>query len=139
MPCSISASWSPERSGRSRPISTVAAIFEELRLEFASIAANKGLKLEIEQCDDSVHSDPSLVEQILRNLVSNAFKYTRQGWVRLRLLHEAALVRIEVLDTGVGIPADQLPYIYDEFYQVGVAPTVRAMAMGWVSPSCSAW
>ena len=99
---------------------TVAAIFEELRLEFASIAANKGLKLEVESCNDAVYSDPSLVEQILRNLVSNAVKYTREGWVRLRCLHEAPLVRIEVLDTGVGIPADQLPYIYDEFYQVGV-------------------
>jgi PAS domain S-box-containing protein len=99
---------------------TVAAIFEEMRMEFASIAANKGLKLEIESCEDTVYSDPSLVEQILRNLVSNAVKYTREGWVRLRCQHEAALVRIEVHDTGVGIPPDHLPYIYDEFYQVGV-------------------
>jgi two-component system, sensor histidine kinase len=97
---------------------TVTAIFEELRMEFASIAANKGLLLEVESCQDAVYSDPSLVEQILRNLVSNAVKYTREGGVRLRCLHEAALVRIEVLDTGVGIPADHLPYIYDEFYQV---------------------
>jgi PAS domain S-box-containing protein len=99
---------------------TVAAIFEELRMEFASIAANKGLRLEVESCQDAVYSDPSLVEQILRNLVSNAVKYTREGWVRLRCLHEASLVRIEVLDTGVGIAPEQLPYIYDEFYQVGV-------------------
>jgi PAS domain S-box-containing protein len=109
---------------------TVAAIFEELRLEFASIAANKGLKLEIESCDDTVHSDPSLVEQILRNLLSNAVKYTREGSVRLRCLHEAALVRIEVLDTGVGIPADQLPYIYDEFYQVGVPTNISRDGYG---------
>jgi PAS domain S-box-containing protein len=109
---------------------TVAAIFEELRLEFASIAANKGLKFEIETCDDAVYSDPSLVEQILRNLVSNALKYTREGWVRLRCLHETALVRIEVLDTGVGIPADQLPYIYDEFYQVGVPTNVSRDGYG---------
>ncbi len=109
---------------------TVAAIFEELRLEFASIAANKGLRLEIESCNDAVFSDPSLVEQILRNLVSNAVKYTREGWVRLRCLHEAPLVRIEVLDTGVGIPADQLPYIYDEFYQVGVPTNVSCDGYG---------
>ena len=109
---------------------TVAAIFEELRLEFASIAANKGLTLEIESCNDAVHSDPSLVEQILRNLVSNALKYTREGWVRLRCLHEVALVRIEVLDTGVGIPADQLPYIYDEFYQIGVPTNVSRDGYG---------
>ena len=98
----------------------VARLFEELRSEFAGIAANKGLKLEVEACEDYVRSDPSLVEQILRNLVSNAIKYTREGAVRLRCLHEMSLVRIEVLDTGVGISADQLPYICDEFYQVGV-------------------
>ncbi len=98
----------------------MATLFEQLRLEFAGIAAHKGLKLEIEPSDAAAYTDPSLVEQILRNLVSNAVKYTREGWVRLRCLQEAALVRIEVIDTGVGIPPDQLPYIYDEFYQVGV-------------------
>jgi PAS domain S-box-containing protein len=109
---------------------TVADIFDELRAEFASIAANKGLTLEIEICNDMVHSDPSLVEQILRNLVSNAVKYTREGWVRLRCLHESALVRIEVLDTGVGIAPDQLQYIYDEFYQVGVPTNVSRDGYG---------
>jgi|KBSSwiStaDraftv2_1062776.scaffolds.fasta_scaffold00845_7 PAS domain S-box-containing protein len=99
---------------------TVASIFEELRHEFANSAAAKGLTLQIEESTDCVHSDPSLVEQILRNLVSNAIKYTRQGWVRLRCLHETSLVRIEVIDTGIGISADQIAYIYDEFYQVGV-------------------
>jgi len=98
----------------------VAAIFQELRTEFASMAASKGLQLDVEACADQVHSDPSLVEQILRNLVSNAIKYTREGCVRLRCLHEAPLIRIEVLDTGIGIPADKIAYIYDEFYQVGV-------------------
>jgi len=100
---------------------TVAALFRELRREFASLAANKGLKLQVDESTECVHSDPSLVEQILRNLISNAIKYTREGWVRLRCLPEAALVRIEVLDTGIGIPADKIAYIYDEFYQVGVA------------------
>lgn len=104
---------------------TVAQIFEELRTEFAGLAANKGLRLDIEPSKQCVRSDPSLVEQIMRNLVSNAIKYTREGCVRLRCLHEESLVRIEVLDTGVGIPADQLPYICDEFYQVGV-PTNSA-------------
>jgi two-component system, sensor histidine kinase len=99
---------------------TVATIFDELRRDFASLAANKGLRLEVDTCTDCVHSDPSLVEQILRNLVSNAVKYTRTGWVRLRCQHEEAHVRLEVADTGIGIPADQLPFIYDEFYQVGV-------------------
>ena len=99
---------------------TVAALFRELRTDFASLAADKGLKLQFEECTDCVHSDPSLVQRILSNLVSNAIKYTRVGWVRLRCLHEPGLVRIDVLDTGIGIPADQVRYIYDEFYQTDV-------------------
>jgi PAS domain S-box-containing protein len=99
----------------------VAAIFEELRSEFASIAVRKGLDLQIQSSGYHVYSDPSLVEQILRNLLSNAIKYTRSGRVVLHCAQEGdAKVRIEVEDTGIGIAADQLPYIYDEFYQVGV-------------------
>jgi two-component system, sensor histidine kinase len=99
----------------------VAELFDELRNEFAGIAAKKGLDLEVEPSGNCVHSDPSLVDQILRNLLSNAIKYTRQGRVQLRCLHERdRLVRIEVIDTGIGIPSDQLPFICDEFYQVGV-------------------
>ena len=101
----------------------VNALFEELRREFATLAGAKGLRFEVTPCKvegDSVRSDRSLVGQILRNLVSNAVKYTREGWIGLRCLHEGpSLVRLEVLDTGVGIPPDQLRYIYDEFFQVG--------------------
>ena len=104
----------------------VAALFEEMRNEFASVAASKGLELRIETTAPSAHSDPSLVGQILRNLVSNAIKYTHRGRVALRSVPSAGGVRLEVADTGIGIPADHLPYIYDEFYQIGVASnTVR--------------
>jgi len=100
---------------------SVAGIFEELRHEFIGIAERKGLELQIEPTSCNARSDPSLIEQILRNLVSNAIKYTREGYVRLRSLREqAGSIRIEVLDTGIGIPADSLPFICDEFYQVGV-------------------
>ena len=100
----------------------VKAMFEELRDEFAGIASYKGLGFRVMPCkeEDSVRSDRSLVGQVLRNLISNALKYTREGWIALRCLHQAPhLLRLEVLDTGIGIPADQLRYIYDEFYQVG--------------------
>ena len=98
----------------------VANLFEGLRREFASIAANKGLALEVESTGEYAHSDAALVEQILKNLVSNAIKYTRQGQVLLRCsrLHDSLC--IEVRDTGIGIPAEQIAYIYDEIYQVGV-------------------
>jgi PAS domain S-box-containing protein len=99
----------------------VAEIFVELRNEFAALAAAKGLQLSVDPCTDYVHSDPSLVGQILRNLISNAIKYTQQGCVRLRCVHDRAIVRLEVLDTGIGIPADALAHIYDEFYQIGVS------------------
>ncbi len=112
-------------SGAIKPEPTdfaVAQLFEELRRDFATLAQSKGLQLYIERCGTTaVHSDPSLVQQILRNLVSNAIKYTREGWVRLRCLPEAGRVRLEVLDTGVGIAPEQLPHIYDEFFQIGVA------------------
>jgi two-component system CheB/CheR fusion protein len=97
---------------------TVATLFEALRDEFMGIAATKGLQFEIETCDGSAHSDPTLVEHMLRNLISNAIKYTHAGRVRLQCLREAAFVRIEVLDTGAGIPPDQVRYIFDDVHQV---------------------
>jgi len=111
-------------SGMIKPETTdfrVAALFEELNREYARSAADKGLQLQIETSMHIAHCDPSLVEQVLRNLVSNAIKYTHEGSVRVRCWNETQLVHIEILDTGVGIPSDQVPYIFDEFYQVGVS------------------
>jgi two-component system, sensor histidine kinase len=108
----------------------VAALFEEMRNEFASIAASKGLELRIEAAAPSAHSDPALIGQILRNLISNAIKYTQRGWVGLRSTPSPAGVRLEVADTGIGIPAEHLPYIYDEFYQVGVASNTSREGYG---------
>lgn len=108
----------------------VASLFEDLRREFASLAANKGIELRIEPCTDGVRSDPSLVAQILKNLVSNAIKYTRKGRVQLSCRHEREYVSLEVLDTGVGIPKEHIPYIFDEFYQVGVSPNTTREGYG---------
>jgi two-component system, sensor histidine kinase len=98
----------------------VVTLLEGLRREFGSVAVAKGLELQVQATEDVAHSDPSLVEQLLQNLVSNAVKYTREGRVLLRARRQSASVRIDVQDTGVGIPADQIAYIYDEFYQVDV-------------------
>ncbi len=99
----------------------IADLFEELRQEFTNLAVDKGLTLRVDTCTECVRSDRSLLGQILRNLISNAIKYTRDGTVRLRCLRDSAIAHVQVLDTGVGIPPDLLPHIFDEFYQVGVA------------------
>jgi len=98
----------------------IAKVLEAIRREFRPPAQTKGLELLVESSEESTHSDPAMVEQILKNLVSNAVKYTHQGQVAVRCRREGTTLRIDVLDTGVGIPAAQLAYIYDEFYQVGV-------------------
>lgn len=99
------------------PIERVLTTLEQ---EFRGIARSKGLELQVGACAAYVHSDPALLEQLLRNLVSNAIKYTRSGWVKLQAVEDPPWVDIEVIDTGIGIPADQLHLIGEEFYQIGV-------------------
>ncbi len=100
----------------------IAPLFDELRRDFANLAANKSLRLSIDSPRAHVHSDATLVGQVLRNLLSNAIKYTQQGSVELRCETRGAKVRIEVRDTGVGIAPDQVGLIFEEFYQIGVSP-----------------
>ena len=75
------------------------------------------------ECDPVVPllvTDPLRLEQVLTNLVTNAFKFTAEGRVVLRVGWDepAQRVRFEVADTGIGIPARELPFIFDEFRQV---------------------
>jgi two-component system, sensor histidine kinase len=97
----------------------VALLLRELGVEFAGSARSKGLELIVDPAEEGAHSDPLLVGQILRNLVANAIRYTGQGAVTLCSRRDGDAVRIEVRDTGIGIPKEQLAYIYDEFYQIG--------------------
>jgi len=96
----------------------VEEIFADLRAEFEEHAQDKGLELVVDECCDVARSDPRLLTQILENLLSNAIRYTREGLVRLRCLHEDLSIRIEVLDTGLGISPDDLDDIFEEFHQV---------------------
>lgn len=98
----------------------VSTLLDEMRSEFAAIASNKGLCLEVETSSGRVHSDPALVGQVVRNLVANAIKYTKEGCISLRCAHDRDLVKLQVIDTGVGIPASELARIYEDFYQIGV-------------------
>jgi PAS domain S-box-containing protein len=100
----------------------VGPLFEAIRRDFSGVAASKGLQLIVDAPHVCVHSDSALVGQVLRNLMSNAIKYTQHGTVELRCHAHDARLRVEVRDTGVGIPADQIRLIFDEFYQIGVSP-----------------
>jgi signal transduction histidine kinase/CheY-like chemotaxis protein len=100
----------------------IAPLFDEMRRVFAGIATNKGLRFSIDSPGELAHSDPALIGQVLRNLISNAIKYTSTGSVELRCVRQDAGLRIEVRDSGVGIAADQVSLIFDEFFQIGVSP-----------------
>jgi signal transduction histidine kinase len=94
-------------------------IFDRLRAEFETEAAAKGLKLRLMRCKQMVRSDPMLVERILRNLISNAIRYTSEGGVAIGCRKSGAKLRVEVWDSGIGISADQRERIFEEFYQIG--------------------
>lgn len=97
----------------------VGPLLERLKAEFAPQASARGLRFRLMPCPLAARSDPRLVEQILRNLLSNAIKYTDKGGVLLGWRRRGGAVRIEVWDTGIGIPAEQLQAIFEEFHQVG--------------------
>jgi PAS domain S-box-containing protein len=109
---------------------SVGRIFERLRGRFAEQAEAKGLQLVVDDCDDIVHTDPTLLEQIVQNLIANAIRYTSAGLVQLRCLHESTFVRIEVLDTGIGIQPDELQLVFEEFYQARETEERRREGLG---------
>jgi PAS domain S-box-containing protein len=93
-------------------------IFDDLRLQFAPIAAAKGIALDIDASGGHVLSDRTLLHELLQNLLANAVRYTDVGRVGLRCVPGPGRVRIEVEDTGIGIPADLQERIFQDFYQV---------------------
>ncbi len=93
-------------------------VFERLRSDFEPQAAEKGLELAVERSPEGVRTDPELLRRLLGNLVSNAIRYTQRGEVRISCARRGELIAIDVRDTGIGIPAEQLERVFDEFYQV---------------------
>ena len=78
----------------------------------------------------TVTTDGAKVALVVRNLVSNALKFTDQGAVTVRVRPEADRLLFEVADTGIGIAPDQLPFIFDMFRQADTAPTHRRGGVG---------
>jgi CheY-like chemotaxis protein/anti-sigma regulatory factor (Ser/Thr protein kinase) len=93
-------------------------VFERLRSDFEPQAAEKQLTLDIASSKDAVHSDPELLRRLLGNLVSNAIRYTSRGSAQVSCARVGGELRIDVRDTGIGIPAGELERIFEEFYQV---------------------
>ncbi|APO87989.1 PAS-domain containing protein [Marivivens sp. JLT3646] len=94
------------------------ALLRQLRDEFEPIAAKKGLRLKVLPSDLRVKSDATYIRRILQNLISNAVRYTNEGTVLVGTRRTRRSVRVEVWDTGPGIPASEHETIFKEFHRL---------------------
>ncbi|MEW5728247.1 MAG: ATP-binding protein [Pseudomonadota bacterium] len=98
----------------------VSQLMERVAASWGIQAEAKGLRLVVRPCGAVVRTDPALMERVLSNLVANAVRYTDRGRVVVGCRRVGAgEVRLEVWDTGVGIPEDRLGDIFEEFRQLG--------------------
>ncbi|MDP1828088.1 MAG: hybrid sensor histidine kinase/response regulator [Archangium sp.] len=109
----------------------LAVVFHELEAELAEVTERKGLALEFKPTPLLVETDLELLGRVLRNLLSNAVRYTRTGRivVEARLMGEHR-VAISVSDTGVGIPVAAQETVFEEFFQVGNPERDREQGLG---------
>lgn len=105
-------------------------IFDQLGMEFTPQASAKGLELRVVPVDYWVSTDPALLERILRNLLTNAIRYTHGGKILLGARRTGSTVRVEVWDTGIGIPSETLGHVFEEFYQADNPERDRSRGLG---------
>lgn len=110
-------------------------LFEQLRDEFVPQAQPRGIDLRVVPCSVTIQSDPRLLEQLIRNLLSNALKYSGRGKVLLGCRRLGATLRIELRDTGDGISAEELQAEFDQFHraEAGVREQGRGPGIGLVA------
>ena len=98
----------------------ISAISDELQSMFAPLAKDKGIEFSVTSSTGvpaTIESDRLRLEQILRNLISNALKFTKKGFVRLEIDRPEGLISFSVRDTGIGIPSDKQQTIFEAFQQ----------------------
>ncbi len=105
-------------------------LFEKLANDFNPQAEEKGLQIFWPTSPCTVYSDPSLIEQILRNYISNALRYTRRGEVKVICQLQGEQVNIQVKDTGSGIAAEDQQAIFAEFHQLNNPERDRGKGLG---------
>jgi signal transduction histidine kinase len=110
----------------------VADLLDRLETEFRPLAESRGLDLRVRGCDSNAVSDPVLLHQIVANLLGNGLRYTISGGILLACRRRGPMIRLEVWDTGVGIPADRLDEIFEEFHRIDPVDTngFRGVGLG---------
>lgn len=108
----------------------IALVLEKIHTEFIQQAQAKDLLLHVARCSATVSGDQELIANVLRNLVSNALRYTKHGKILLGCRRIAGGLRIAVYDTGIGIAPDQQSLVFEEFYQVGNRERDRSQGLG---------
>ena len=105
-------------------------LMERVRVEYEPTARQKDLELSVVRNSLFVRSDPVLLERIMRNLVANAVRYTDRGRIILGARRSSDAVRIEVWDSGRGIPKDKHREIFQEFRQLDNPQRDRRKGLG---------
>jgi signal transduction histidine kinase len=105
-------------------------LLKRIETTFVATARENGLRLRVVSSRAWVRSDFILLERILLNLVSNAVRYTERGGVVIGCRHRNGRLRIDVCDSGIGIPEDQRRNIFGEFYQLDSGEKDRRGGLG---------
>ncbi|WP_431859002.1 PAS domain-containing hybrid sensor histidine kinase/response regulator [Azospirillum sp.] len=105
-------------------------LMDRLHGEFAPLAQASGLTLRTVCSGLILETDGGLLERVVRNLLANAIRYTKEGRVLFGVRRRRKALRIEVWDTGIGIAENQIDRIFQDFYQVGNAARDRREGLG---------
>jgi two-component system, chemotaxis family, CheB/CheR fusion protein len=105
-------------------------MLDRLRDEFAYHPHAAGITLRVAPCSLIVRSDPRLLEQMVRNLLTNALKYTKRGKVLLGCRRRDGVLSVETWDTGIGIPKNELEAIFEEYRQLDNTARERSRGLG---------